>query len=65
MATSSAWETTFAEGAELLADPNAMVDRAQGGFTKSDRPVLPVISQGPYGYQHVNVAQQRRDPDSC
>jgi maltose alpha-D-glucosyltransferase / alpha-amylase len=36
----------------------------QGGFTRSDDPVLPVISDGPYGYQHVNVADQRRDPNS-
>jgi maltose alpha-D-glucosyltransferase/alpha-amylase len=36
----------------------------QGGFTKSDRPVLPVIDHGPYGYEHVNVADQRRDPNS-
>ena len=36
----------------------------QGGFTKSDKPILPVISDGPYSYQHVNVAQQRRDPNS-
>jgi maltose alpha-D-glucosyltransferase / alpha-amylase len=36
----------------------------QGGFTKSDKPVLPVISEGAYGFQHVNVAQQRRDPNS-
>ena len=35
-----------------------------GGFTKSDKPVLPVISDGPYGFEHVNVAQQRRDPNS-
>ncbi|WP_420134100.1 alpha-amylase family protein [Rhodopseudomonas sp.] len=35
-----------------------------GGFTKSDRPDVPVIDHGPYGYQHVNVAQQRRDPES-
>jgi len=34
------------------------------GFTKSDRPILPVISDGPYGYGHVNVAEQRRDPNS-
>jgi maltose alpha-D-glucosyltransferase / alpha-amylase len=34
------------------------------GFTKSDRPILPVISDGPYGYDHVNVAEQRRDPNS-
>lgn len=36
----------------------------QGGFTESEKPVLPVISEGPYGYQHVNVAAQRRDPNS-
>src|SRR4051794_1573853 len=36
----------------------------QGGFTKGDKPVLPVIASGPYGYQHVNVAEQRRDPNS-
>ncbi|MBB3464899.1 alpha-amylase family protein [Rhizobium sp. BK377] len=38
-------------------EPNA-------GFTKHDKPVLPVITKGPYGYQHVNVAAQRRDPQS-
>ena len=38
-------------------EPNA-------GFTKSDKPVLPVISDGPYGFEHVNVADQRRDPNS-
>jgi maltose alpha-D-glucosyltransferase/alpha-amylase len=38
-------------------EPNA-------GFTKSDKPVLPVISDGPYSFQHVNVADQRRDPNS-
>jgi len=35
-----------------------------GGFTKSDKPASPVISDGPYGYEHVNAAKQRRDPDS-
>jgi maltose alpha-D-glucosyltransferase / alpha-amylase len=34
------------------------------GFTESDKPVLPVIDKGPYGYEHVNVARQRRDPNS-
>ena len=38
-------------------EPNA-------GFTKSDKPVMPVISHGPYAFEHVNVAAQRRDPDS-
>jgi maltose alpha-D-glucosyltransferase / alpha-amylase len=36
----------------------------QGGFTKNAKPILPVISGGPYGFEHVNVAQQRRDPNS-
>jgi maltose alpha-D-glucosyltransferase/alpha-amylase len=35
-----------------------------GGFTASDSPVLPPIAHGPYGFQHVNVAVQRRDPQS-
>jgi maltose alpha-D-glucosyltransferase / alpha-amylase len=38
-------------------EPNA-------GFTRSRKPVTPVISSGPYGYPHVNAAQQRRDPNS-
>jgi maltose alpha-D-glucosyltransferase / alpha-amylase len=38
-------------------EPNA-------GFTKSESPILPVIHEGPYGYEHVNAAAQRRDPDS-
>jgi maltose alpha-D-glucosyltransferase/alpha-amylase len=25
---------------------------------------LPVIDKGPYGYEHVNAAKQRRDPNS-
>jgi maltose alpha-D-glucosyltransferase/alpha-amylase len=35
-----------------------------GGFTKSDKPRVPVISGGPYGFEHVNAAIQRRHPDS-
>ena len=34
------------------------------GFTKADQPILPVIDRGPYGYEHVNVADQRRDSNS-
>jgi maltose alpha-D-glucosyltransferase/alpha-amylase len=35
-----------------------------GGFTKSEKPCSPPIDEGPYGYDHVNVAKQRRDPNS-
>ncbi|HET7400515.1 MAG TPA: alpha-amylase family protein, partial [Usitatibacter sp.] len=34
------------------------------GFTKSDKPIMPVIDKGPYGFEHVNAAQQRRDANS-
>ena len=37
---------------------------AQGGFTRSARPRIPVIGEGPYGYDHVNVADQRHERDS-
>ncbi len=36
----------------------------QGGFTSSENPVLPVISEGAYAFEYVNVAEQRRDPNS-
>ncbi len=35
-----------------------------GGFTKAEKPILPVISGGAYGFEHVNAAEQRRDPNS-
>jgi maltose alpha-D-glucosyltransferase / alpha-amylase len=38
-------------------EPNA-------GFTESDKPCSPIIDKGPYGFEHVNVAKQRRDPGS-
>jgi maltose alpha-D-glucosyltransferase/alpha-amylase len=36
----------------------------QGGFSTRRKTILPVVSGGAYGYQHVNVAEQRRDPNS-
>jgi maltose alpha-D-glucosyltransferase/alpha-amylase len=30
----------------------------------SDKPHIPVISGGPYGYEHINAAIQRRYPES-
>jgi len=36
----------------------------QGGFSTRRKTILPVISGGAYGYQHVNVAEQRRDSNS-
>jgi maltose alpha-D-glucosyltransferase/alpha-amylase len=44
--------------------PMQWTAEANGGFTTSEKPVLPVIAEGVYGFQHVNVAAQRRDPNS-
>lgn len=37
---------------------------SNAGFTTHAKPIMPVISDGAYGFQQVNVASQRRDPDS-
>jgi maltose alpha-D-glucosyltransferase/alpha-amylase len=34
------------------------------GFSKADKTVLPVIDHGPWSYQNINAADQRRDPES-
>ena len=44
--------------------PMQWSNEPHGGFTKSDKPVLPVIGGGPYGYEHINAAIQRRHPES-
>jgi maltose alpha-D-glucosyltransferase/alpha-amylase len=44
--------------------PMQWSDEPHGGFTKSNKPLLPVISGGPYGYEHINAAIQRRYQDS-
>lgn len=36
----------------------------QAGFSTAKKTVLPVISDGPYGYERVNVADQKTDPHS-
>jgi maltose alpha-D-glucosyltransferase / alpha-amylase len=44
--------------------PMQWSDEPHGGFTKHDKPICPVISEGPYGYERINAAMQRRYPDS-
>ncbi|MBP2312163.1 alpha-amylase family protein [Azospirillum soli] len=44
--------------------PMQWSDEPNGGFTKSDNPTLPVISNDIFGYERINAAHQRRDPDS-
>ena len=44
--------------------PMQWSNEPHGGFTKSETPVVPVISGGPYGFEHLNAAIQRRNPNS-
>ena len=44
--------------------PMQWSDEPHAGFTKARKAVLPVIDKGPYGYEHVNAARQRRDNES-
>src|ERR1700733_9696146 len=44
--------------------PMQWSNEPQAGFSKCDKPIVPVIKTGPFGYEHVNAARQRRDPDS-
>lgn len=36
----------------------------QAGFSKASKLIHPVIKKGPYSYKHINVEDQRRQPDS-
>jgi maltose alpha-D-glucosyltransferase / alpha-amylase len=49
---------------ECARTPMQWSDERHGGFTTARRPVRPVIDDPIYGYKRVNVAEQRRDPDS-
>ncbi|CCE08606.1 putative glycosyl hydrolase, 13 family; Maltose alpha-D-glucosyltransferase (trehalose synthase) [Bradyrhizobium sp. STM 3843] len=49
---------------ECARTPMQWSAEPHGGFTKSDKAASPVLDQGPYGYEHVNAAKQRRDPNS-
>jgi len=44
--------------------PMQWSSQRHGGFTTARRPIRPVISGGEFGYEKVNVADQRREPNS-
>jgi maltose alpha-D-glucosyltransferase/alpha-amylase len=52
------------EERDAVRTPMQWSAEPQGGFTKSDRPALPLIASGPYGFEEVNVAKQRREPNA-
>jgi maltose alpha-D-glucosyltransferase/alpha-amylase len=52
------------EERECARTPMQWSTEPHAGFTRAKKSVLPVISEGPYGFQKVNAADQRRDPQS-
>jgi maltose alpha-D-glucosyltransferase / alpha-amylase len=44
--------------------PMQWANEPQAAFSQADELVRPVIDEGPYSFEHVNVEDQRRDPDS-
>jgi len=49
---------------DAVRTPMQWSDEPNAGFSTAKRLVHPVISAGPYSYERVNVAAQRRDPHS-
>jgi maltose alpha-D-glucosyltransferase/alpha-amylase len=49
---------------ESVRTPMQWTADRHGGFSIADKPVLLVVYGGLFGYQHVDVAEQRRDPGS-
>src|SRR5262249_57648827 len=49
---------------ECARTPMQWTSERHGGFTRGDRPIQKVIDDGTFGYQRVNVADQRREHNS-
>jgi maltose alpha-D-glucosyltransferase/alpha-amylase len=47
---------------QAVRTPMQWSDEPHGGFTRAEAPVKPLVQDGPFSYERVNVAQQRRDP---
>jgi maltose alpha-D-glucosyltransferase / alpha-amylase len=52
------------EERDAVRTPMQWADEPHGGFTSAEQSYCPVISGGVWGYERVNVENQRRDPNS-
>jgi maltose alpha-D-glucosyltransferase / alpha-amylase len=51
-------------GRDAIRTPMQWSDGPQAGFTTSDTPLRPVVTDSEFGYAKVNVAEQRSDANS-
>jgi maltose alpha-D-glucosyltransferase / alpha-amylase len=49
---------------DAVRTPMQWANEKHGGFSTAGKTVHPVIADGVWGYEHINVAAQRRDPAS-
>jgi maltose alpha-D-glucosyltransferase/alpha-amylase len=57
-------ENLAIEGRYAVRAPMQWSGEPHAGFTTGDDPGRPVVAGGPFGYEQVNVAAQRREPGS-
>jgi maltose alpha-D-glucosyltransferase/alpha-amylase len=51
-------------GREAIRTPMQWSGGAHGGFTTAETPLRPLVTDKEFGYERVNVAEQRNDPAS-
>jgi len=52
------------EERDSVRTPMQWSGEKHSGFTKGETPIHPVVDEGYYSYEHVNVENQRREPGS-
>jgi trehalose synthase len=57
-------ENLAIEGRYSVRAPMQWSAEPQAGFTTAEEAVRPVVAEGPFAYQELNVTRQRRDPES-
>jgi trehalose synthase len=57
-------ENLAIEGRYSVRAPMQWSGEPQAGFTTAAEPCRPLVEEGPFSFREVNVARQRRDPDS-